>query len=619
MQDPAAMVMLAPVLSPHGVLTLVRSREADAALVLEVERGVRLEQAFARGCGHGLLVLGADEVGTTLPPTMSFWQKFGARYVTALCSLPGIGERSKPPVPIPADGQLSRMAAAVPPMTGAEYLTTEVLANLWRGMDAAFDAELAQSKLALQEFLKSRHPAWNLVGRVHFNLAENRKDENAPFAFLATYTTQLSAEAKAQHLPLGKALQEYAGARNRERLLSLLMPVHRACEHCPWLKAMVYGGEIFHPLRWSPQQALQFLRDVPALESAGVIVRMPASWRMNRPARPQVKATVGGKPPSQLGMDALLDFEMEVTLDGESLSPAEIKQLLAQSDGLVLIRGKWVEVDHERLSRTIDQFEAVERRAATDGLSFGEAMRMLAGAGIAEEGAADQADIDWSQTLAGPWLAQTLAGLRGPEGLTRVDPGQALRGTLRPYQQAGVQWLYLLAKLKLGACLADDMGLGKTIQVLSLMLALKDEPRGQGKPCLLVAPASLLANWAAEIARFAPSLRALVAHPSAAPAERRKADELDDLSDIDLVITSYGYLGRAPWLGATPWLIAIIDEAQAIKNSTAKQTRLVKSLKAEARIALTGTPIENRLGDLWSIFDFINPGLLGSSKQFSTF
>jgi hypothetical protein len=101
MQDAAAMMMLAPVLSPHGVLTLVRSREADSALVLEVERGVRLEQAFARGSGHGLLGLGAEEVGTTLPPTMSFWQKFGARYVTALCSLPGIGERSKPPVPIP--------------------------------------------------------------------------------------------------------------------------------------------------------------------------------------------------------------------------------------------------------------------------------------------------------------------------------------------------------------------------------------------------------------------------------------------------------------------------------------------------------------------------------------
>src|SRR5207249_2908746 len=121
----------------------------------------------------------------------------------------------------------------------------------------------------------------------------------------------------------------------------------------------------FHPLRWTPQQALQFLRDIPALESAGVIVRMPASWRMNRPARPQVKATVGGKGPSHLGMDALLDFKIEVTLDGESLSKAEIKRLLAQTDGLVLIRGQWVEVDHERLNRTLEQFEAVERRAAS--------------------------------------------------------------------------------------------------------------------------------------------------------------------------------------------------------------------------------------------------------------
>jgi non-specific serine/threonine protein kinase len=166
-------------------------------------------------------------------------------------------------------------------------------------------------------------------------------------------------------------------------------------------------------------------------------------------------------------------------------------------------------------------------------------MRMLAGASIAEDSAAGQADIDWSQSVAGPWLAQTLAGLRGPEGLARVDPGRALRGTLRPYQQAGVQWLYLLAKLKLGACLADDMGLGKTIQVLSLLLALKNETSGQGKPCLLVAPASLLANWTAEITRFAPGLRALVAHPSAMPA-RGKADETRDLSDIDLVITSDG-------------------------------------------------------------------------------
>ena len=608
---------LEPVLTPHGLLTL---RQTGKALASESEQGLRLEKAFIRGSGHGLLRLGADEVGTALPPVLSYWRELGVRYVTALCALPGVGDgRTKPPVPVPADGELDKMAAAAPPMTGAEYLTAAVLADLWRGMDAAFDAELADTSLSVQEFLKGRHPAWNLVGRVHFNLAENRKDENAPFAFLATYTTRLSAEAKAQHLPLGKALQEYAGARNRERLLSLLMPVQRAAENCPWLKAMVDAGDVFHPLRWSAQQALQFLKDVPALENAGVVVRMPASWRMNRPARPQVKATVGGNAPSQLGTDALLDFRMEVTLDGESLSAAEIKRLLAHSDGLALIRGKWVEVDHERLNRTLEQFEAIERRAATDGLSFGEAMRMLAGAGIAGDGAAGQEDVDWSQTVAGPWLAETLAALRRPDGLSRVDPGRFLHGTLRPYQQAGVQWLYLLTQLRLGACLADDMGLGKTIQVLSLLLVLKNEARENRKPCLLVAPASLLANWAAEIARFAPSLKTVVVHPSAEPAEKLKADNAANLADVDLVITSYGFLARSPWLGTIPWRLVVLDEAQAIKNPAAKQTKTVKQLRADTRIALTGTPIENRLSDLWSIFDFINPGLLGSSTQFSSF
>jgi non-specific serine/threonine protein kinase len=551
---------------------------------------------------------------------LSYWRELGARYVAALCALPGVAEgATKPRVSIPEKNELDQIATAVPPMIGAEYLTADVLADLWRSMDGAFDVELAEAKLSMQEFLKRRHPAWNLVGRVHFNLAENRKDEEAPFAFLATYTTRLSAAAKAQHLPLGKALQEYAGARNRERLLSLLMPVQRAGEHCPWLNTMIDAGEIFHPLRWSPQQALQFLKDVPALESAGVVVRMPASWRMNRPARPQVKATIGDNAPSRLGLDALLNFRMEVTLDGESLSAAEIKRLLAQSDGLALIRGKWVEVDHERLGRTLEQFEAIERHAVTEGLSFGEAMRMLAGASIAEDGTTGQTDIDWSQTVAGPWLAQTLATLRSPEGLARIDPGRSFRGTLRPYQQAGVQWLYLLTQLRLGACLADDMGLGKTIQVLSLLLVLKHEAKATRQPCLLVAPASLLANWAAEVARFAPSLQAIVAHPSAAQDEKLKSDGTDNLMDVDLVITSYGYLARLPWLSSAAWRMVVLDEAQAIKNPSAKQTRAVKQLRADVRIALTGTPIENRLGDLWSIFDFINPGLLGSSKQFSAF
>ena len=611
------MQALAPVLSPHGVLSL---KQSDDAAALDPGRGARIAQAFIRGSGYGLLCLGVDEVGTSLPPSLAYWREIGTRYVTTLCALPGLGEAAtKPTVASPDEVELDKLAGAVPPMIGAEYLTSSVLADLWQATDAAFDAELVAARMSVQDFLKSRHPAWNLVGRVHFNLAENRKDEEAPFAFLASYTTRLSAQAKAQHLPLGKALQEYAGAKNHERLLSLLTPVQRAAEQCGWLRAMVDAGEIFHPLRWSPQQALQFLKDVPALEGAGVVVRMPASWRMNRPARPQVKAIVGGDAPSQIGLDALLDFRMEVTLDGETLSAAEVKRLLAQSEGLAFIRGKWIEIDQQRLKQTLDQFEAIERRASAEGLPFGEAMRLLAGAGTSDGPAVAGANGDWGQTVAGPWLAQTLADLRQPNGSALADPGRSLHGTLRPYQQAGVQWLNLLARLGLGACLADDMGLGKTIQVLSLLLVLKEQGASKPKPSLLVAPASLLANWAAEISRFAPSLKAVVIHPSAAPAGKQKIDDPAVLTGADLAITSYGFLTRAAWLSDAQWKVVVIDEAQAIKNPSARQTRAVKNLKADARIALTGTPIENRLGDLWSIFDFINPGLLGSSKQFSSF
>jgi len=613
------MSALAPALTPHGVLSLKPSNDATA---WEPARSARLVRAFERGAGHGILCLGADEVGTSLPAALAYWRELGVRYVTAVCALPDMSEAlTKPAVPSPNEEDLDKLAAAAPPMVGAEYLTASVLASLWRSLDAACDSELAESKASVQEFLKSRHPAWNLVGRVHFNLAENRKDEEAPFAFLATYTARLSAQAKAQHLPLGKALQEYAGARNRERLLSLLTPVQRAAEQCAWLKSMVDSGEIFHPLRWNPQQALCFLKDASALESAGVVIRMPANWRMNRPARPQVKATIADNEPARLGLDTVLDFRMEVTLDGEKLSGAEIKNLLAHSEGLAFIRGRWVEIDRERLNRTLEQFKSIERRAADDGLSFGEAMRLLAGARIDGDPATGvEIGADWSQVAAGPWLAQTLAELRQPDGSLRVNPARSLQGRLRPYQQTGVQWLHLLARLGLGACLADDMGLGKTIQVLSLLLLQKERAVGECKPSLLVAPASLLANWAAEIDRFAPSLKVLVAHPSTMQAEElRHVGQKTGLSGTDLVITSYGFLSRVPWLAATPWQLVVLDEAQAIKNPGSKQTRAVKQLRADARIALTGTPIENRLGDLWSIFDFLNPELLGSAKHFSSY
>jgi superfamily II DNA or RNA helicase len=615
--DPGLSVSLS--LTPRG--RLVVSHEADAP---PLDAGVRetLIQSFERGAGHGLLHLGAGDSSAPLPPVLGYWRDFGARYVTALCVQEQSDATSRvTSVAPPPEDDLERLAQAVPPMPGAEYLTATTLHGLWLEIDMAFGLELADFHGAVQDFLKSRNPAWNLVGRVHFNLAENKKDPDAPFAFLATYTTRLSAQANAQHLPLGKALSEYAGAANKERLLSLLLPVQRASEACPWLKAMVEAGEIFHPLRWTPQEALQVLRDVPQLESAGVVVRMPAAWRGNRPPRPRVTATVGGKSPSGLGKDALLDFQMDVTLNGETLTASEVTELLAKSDGLALVRGQWIEVNREQLQGMLDRFRAVQRAASANGLSFAEAMRLVSGANVSGggDGAAVAAEADWSQVVAGPWLAETLKGLRSPEGLAQIDPGEGVRATLRPYQQAGVRWLYLLSKLGLGACLADDMGLGKTIQVLSLMAVLKSQAGPKRQPCLLVAPASLLGNWAAEMERFTPGLRALIAHPSAMTAGELEGVTAEKLSEVDLVITSYGSLLRVPWLTDVTWRLAVIDEAQAIKNPGAKQTRAVKQLKAGARVALTGTPVENRLGDLWSIFDFVNPGLLGSAKEFTNF
>jgi superfamily II DNA or RNA helicase len=596
-------------LTPQG--HLVGEEQADAP-EMDPQVVSRLTEAFAHGTGYGLVQLGAGEVGRPLPPLFAWWRSFATRYVGALC-LNASGREEDTSVPIvPAldAGELTSLALTAPMMAGAEYLTEAVLLGLWDDMALAFAAAFAASGSGLQRFLNALNPAWNLVGRVHFNLAENRRDADQPFAFMATYTTRLSAQARAQHVPLGQALREYAGALNRDKLLSLLLPVQRAAEHCDWLKPMIDAGEIFHPLRWGPAEASRFLHSLPDLESAGVTIRMPATWRANRPARPRVTATVGSRKPSALGLDGVLDFRMKVVLDGEPLTEDEVATLLAGTEDLVLLRGQWVEVDRARFEKTMERFRNAEALADRDGLSFAEAMRMLAGASVTAEDTA-AADADWSRVTAGPWLEQTLKALRAGDG-EGADPGPALKGTLRPYQRTGTRWMHMLSSLGLGACLADDMGLGKTIQVLSLLLVTKQA----GQPNLLVAPASLLGTWAAEIEKFAPGLKAVIVHPSA-----MSPDEIKQFvpEDYDLAITSYGSLLRMPVLAETSWRFVILDEAQAIKNPAARQTRAAKALRAKARIALTGTPVENHLGDLWSIFDFINPGLLGNAKQFSRY
>jgi len=314
----------------------------------------------------------------------------------------------------------------------------------------------------------------------------------------------------------------------------------------------------------------------------------------------------------------MLDFQMDVTLDGETLTEAEVESLLASSSGLHFVRGRWVEVDRDKLAKLIKQFRVAEQTMADTGVSFAHAMRLVSGADTPGGDMLDEETLEWSRVSAGDWLARTLEGLRHPANLALATTGNELHATLRPYQQTGVHWLHLLSTLGLGACLADDMGLGKTMQVLALLLVLRRTGRLRA-PGMLVAPASLLANWTSEIERFAPSLKAIVAHPSAISTEELRLLDTERVKDTDLVITSYGTLVRVAGLLKIPWELVILDEAQAIKNPAAKQSRAVKQLQAKARVALTGTPVENRLGDLWSIFDFINPGLLGSGKDFTAF
>ena len=264
------------------------------------------------------------------------------------------------------------------------------------------------------------------------------------------------------------------------------------------------------------------------------------------------------------------------------------------------------------------------RELADDGgISFIEGMRLLAGASAdLRHEDRTEAERPWVHVEAGDGMRRLLAGMRQPDALDPAAVGDALRTTLRPYQRNGVAWLRLLTTLGLGACLADDMGLGKTIQVLALLLCDRGKNAPPPPPSLLVIPASLLGNWRREAERFAPSLALRFLHPSetdretladvaAAPARR--------LAGVDLAVTTYAMVPRQPWLADVQWRLVILDEAQAVKNPATRQSRAVRKLPARARIALTGTPIENRLGDLWALFDFLNPGLLGSRDVFNRF
>jgi superfamily II DNA or RNA helicase len=601
-------------LTPRGHVELMAA-PSEEALPLDARAAKRITGAFGHGEGEGVLQLGLAELSTALPAELAYWRELSRALLTAACRAASLADG----LALPTE-ELSRLASAPPPMQGGEYVTPEVLAGVWQRAAAALEEGVSEEPGGLASFLERRGPSWHAVGRVCFHLAENKQDDEAPFAFLATYAHGLGKDGRVRHLPLGNALEVYAGKALKAELVALLEPVRRAAERSALLKGLVEKGDVFHPLRFSPREAHAFLQDAPLFEEAGVVVRVPDWWSARRPPRPRVQVSLGQSAPSRLGMDALLDFRVDLAIEGERLSKKEAEALLAESGGLALVKGRWVEVDKARLEQALAHWQRAEKEARS-GLSFAEGMRLLAGARLSER-ASDVEDAElvdeWSEVQAGKWLAGKLEDLRHPDAEAKLEREAALGTRLRPYQRAGLKWLWTLSRLGLGGLLADDMGLGKTVQVLGL-LSLQRRERPKGPPHLLVLPASLVGNWEAEAARFAPHLKLLVAHPSRRPARELARLSKAEVERHDVVLTTYGTLPRLPWATERRWGIAVLDEAQAIKNPSTRQAKAVRRLQSEQRLALTGTPIENRLGDLWALFDFVNPGLLGSAASFRRF
>ena len=354
--------------------------------------------------------------------------------------------------------------------------------------------------------------------------------------------------------------------------------------------------------------AARFLQQTgPLLAGAGFGVLLPdwvggARKRLGLKITTKTRSTPGAAPAteSKFGMGDLVDFRYDLAVGDESLSPEELEELARLKVPLVRLRGQWVELDDRHLQAALKFLERSQDRAGT--MTAAEALLDGLG-GIDDELPVVGVDADG-------WLGDLLSG-QADRRLAPVPTPASFRGELRPYQERGLAWLSFLGDLGLGAILADDMGLGKTAQTLALLAK-----ETISRPTLVVCPMSLVGNWQREAERFTPELNLHVHHG----ADRLGGEELAAaLGAADLVITTYGLAARdQEALGEVKWARVVCDEAQNIKNAATRQARAVRTLPAQSRIALTGTPVENRLSDLWSIMEFVRPGLLGSAERFRT-
>ncbi len=382
----------------------------------------------------------------------------------------------------------------------------------------------------------------------------------------------------------------------------------------------------------SDQAAWQFLtEDSSRLLNAGWQVLLPSWWEAASRTKPRVRAKIssgaGGSGKSDgeslFGLNSLIDFDWRIAIGDADLTEAEFAELAARNERLVRFRGQWIPLDPRLLAQIR---KAMSRVDSSRGMSFQEVLQLhlLGGTEVATDNS-DSAGTGASMDDSGDQLRlevelnkhlnQLIRQLGQQAELPKPELPSGLRAELRPYQLEGFGWLVLLERFGLGACLADDMGLGKTVQLIAYLLHLK-ERRGteSGQPSLIICPTSVLGNWQKELNRFAPSLRVMLHYGGNrldGGSFRKAADH------ADVILTSYATAALdQELLKEYAWGTICLDEAQNIKNAQTKQSAAVRSLSARHRIALTGTPIENRLSELWSIYDFISPGFLGSASAF---
>ena len=402
------------------------------------------------------------------------------------------------------------------------------------------------------------------------------------------------------------AVLERDGFRPREYLLSAL---GQAATLCPRIEASLKSVA---PAGYDLDAAgaYEFLSEkAGALEQGGFGVFLPAWWsRKGTKLRLAARAVVSSpKMTSKAGLslEEILKFRWEVALGDQTLTLTELKALAKLKTSLVKVRGQWVELNPEEIQAALAFWKAKGETSIT----AREAVRMALGA------AKPPGSLDFAGVQASGWLADFLGQFEGASGFEALEPPTGFRGVLRPYQSRGFSWLGFLRRWGMGACLADDMGLGKTIQTLALIQReWESRPVRQRRPTLLICPMSVVGNWHKEAGKFTPELPVMVHHG----LERARGAEFKKRAGKHaLVLSSYALLHRDFELfKQVNWDALILDEAQNIKNPQTKQAQAARALKAGHRIALTGTPVENHVGDLWSIIEYLNPGWLGTQAEF---